>query len=367
MHIFLLGISPFAFGKQFLRNKMMKFKNLLLLLLLQLIIFGWTKGENVNYSKSEISTSLVSEITYTTATCGGNLTNDGCKKIIAKGLVWHTSANATLEVNTGKTTEAIELGEYVSSLNALTANTKYFVRAYVTNELGTVYGEEKEFTTSKEIVVEMISVEGGSFQMGSEDGFHSEMPIHTVSLDRFEIGKYEITQAQWVAVMGSNPSCYSGDNRPVEKVSWNDVQTFISKLNEQTGKTYRLPTEAEWEFAARGGVAESSTIYAGSSVLEDVAWYRHNAGYSRDVGTKQANELGIYDMSGNVWEWCSDCFDFYSSSPANNPQGPALGSTRIIRGGSNRLDAISCRVFNRSYYDPSTKHFCVGFRLARSL
>ncbi|MCP4277627.1 MAG: formylglycine-generating enzyme family protein, partial [Gammaproteobacteria bacterium] len=172
------------------------------------------------------------------------------------------------------------------------------------------------------------------------------------------------------AVMGNNPSKFKGDNRPVETVSWKDVQTFITKLNQQTGKTYRLPTEAEWEYAARGGVSANSTTYAGSNTIGDVAWYDDNSGSkTHEVGGKQPNELGIYDMTGNIWEWCNDWYgnSYYSSSPADNPQGSSSDAYRVIRGGSWGYAARRCRVAYRSHFYPTRRADSIGFRLARSL
>jgi len=173
-------------------------------------------------------------------------------------------------------------------------------------------------------------------------------------------------------IMGSNPSYFKGDNFPVEEVSWNDVQQFIKKLNQNTGKHYRLPTEAEWEYAARGGVEtiheSSQTKYAGSNNIGDVAWYDSNSGFNtHSVGTKQANELGIYDMSGNVWEWCKDWYGkyYYRNSPQNNPQGPNSDKYRILRGGSWSNLANRCRVANRVRFYPDYTLDFIGFRLVQ--
>ena len=168
--------------------------------------------------------------------------------------------------------------------------------------------------------------------------------------------------------MGNNPSHFSGcDQCPVERVSWEDVQEFLRRLNARTGQNYRLPTEAEWEFAARGGNNSRGYQYAGSNNLGDVAWYKENAGgKTHPVSQKSPNELGLYDMSGNVWEWCQDWFGLYSSSAQTNPTGPSTGSSRIFRGGSWNLDPQSCRVDLRDDYDPGIRYSYVGFRLART-
>jgi len=218
--------------------------------------------------------------------------------------------------------------------------------------------------------IDMIYVEGGSFTMGctSEQGsdcYNDEKPSHTVSLSSFYIGKYEVTQAQWRALMGTSPSYFSGcDNCPVENVSWNDVQQFIQKLNQQTGKRYRLPTEAEWEYAARGGNKSRGFKYSGSNDIGAVAWYDGNSGNkTHPVGQKSFNELGIYDMSGNVWEWCSDWEASYSSSPSSNPQGPSTGSSRVLRGGGWCSIPRNCRVSIRYSNGPDVWSNFYGFRL----
>ena len=222
------------------------------------------------------------------------------------------------------------------------------------------------------ISIEMVKVEAGTFMMGAtsemKDPYDDEKPVHQVTLTNdYYMGKYEVPQALWEAVMGSNPSEYKGDNLPVEMVSWNDCQEFISKLNSLTGRKFRLPTEAEWEYAARGGKKSRGYQYSGNSNISDVAWYDGNRGSKpHPVGTKQANELGIYDMSGNVYEWCSDWYGSYSSSSQTNPTGADSGSSRVYRGGSWRNGAwlcrLSCRYFNTQFYRGNA----LGLRLALS-
>jgi len=216
----------------------------------------------------------------------------------------------------------------------------------------------------------MIYVQGGTFTMGctneqGSDCYDSEKPSHSVTVSSYSIGKYEVTQAQWRAVMGSNPSHFSGcDNCPVENVSWDDIQGFIRKLNSQTGKTYRLPTEAEWEYAARGGNKSRGYKYAGSNDVGSVAWYDDNSNSkTHSVGQKSPNELGIYDMSGNVWEWCSDWDGAYSSSSQSNPKGASSGTIRVLRGGSWTTRARNCRSSIRGNCPPDARDSAFGFRL----
>ena len=218
----------------------------------------------------------------------------------------------------------------------------------------------------------MVYVEGGTFTMGAtaeqgSDADDREKPAHKVTLSSFYICKHEVTQEEWEAVMGSNPSNFEGKHLPVERVSWEDCQTFISKLNSITGKHYRLPTEAEWEYAARGGNRSKGYKYSGSNTLDDVAWYPDNSGKkTHEVMTKSPNELGLYDMSGNVVEWCSDWFDreYYADSPNNNPKGASSGSSRVFRGGSWYYGATYCRVSYHGGSTPSDRDSFRGLRLA---
>ena len=230
---------------------------------------------------------------------------------------------------------------------------------------------EKPAPKKEGFEIEMIAVEGGSFNMGSnESDYADEKPIHTVTVSSFKMGKYEITQAQWKAVMTTNPSYFSEcDTCPVEYVSYTDVQGFIEELNYKTGKKYRLPTEAEWEFAARGGNNSNDYIYSGSSTPSKVAWTDENSkGKTHPVGKLRPNELGLYDMSGNVLEWCSDWYgeDYYSNSPSNNPEGPVSGTRRVLRGSSWYLLASLCRVADRFIFDPSRRFGFIGFRVVLS-
>jgi formylglycine-generating enzyme required for sulfatase activity len=269
---------------------------------------------------------------------------------------------------------------------SVTAQTKFYVYPKDGNAIEFNIADVDSISfTPPEIInfePEMITVEGGTFMMGSPDGVGEdwERPQHQVTVSSFNIGKYEVTQGQWEAVMDSNPSYFkTGDNYPVEQVSWNDIvgtsgaymllkgiryyeNGFIYKLNQLTGKQYRLPTEAEWEYAARGGNQSNGYTYSGSNNVDDVAWYGSNSGSSiHQVGTKQANELGIYDISGNVWEWVGDWYCSYTADAQTNPTGPATGSHRVDRGGSWGGNGNYCRVAYRS--DDSPGYNNVGFRL----
>ena len=223
----------------------------------------------------------------------------------------------------------------------------------------------------------MVKVNGGTYTMGARDNdteaFNSEKPAHQVTVSSFYIGETEVTQALWVAVMGSNnnPSHFTGDlNRPVDQVSWNQCQEFITKLNQMTGKQFRLPTEAEWEYAARGGKMSKGYKYAGSNDINEVAWWGYEKGgtcvtYGTcPVASFKPNELGLYDMTGNLFEWCQDWYGGYSSEPQTNPTGPETGTDRIVRGGSWDFDAKFCRLSCRRSYSSNGNYVCNGLRLA---
>ncbi len=226
----------------------------------------------------------------------------------------------------------------------------------------------------------MVPVMGGTFTMGAtaeQTGVYSdEKPAHQVTLSSYYIGQTEVTQALWQAVTGYSPtsdgmSWYSykglGDNYPAYYISYNDVQSFITKLNSLTGRTFRMPTEAEWEYAARGGSKHKGYLYSGDNLFDDVAWCTNNSwSQSHPVAQKAANELGIYDMSGNVWEWCSDWYGAYTSSSQTNPTGPSSGSCRVLRGGGWDSEIKSCRVASRGLSTPSPGGIYSGVRLALS-
>jgi formylglycine-generating enzyme required for sulfatase activity len=221
--------------------------------------------------------------------------------------------------------------------------------------------------------MEFVWIEGGEFLMGcgasDTECDDDEKPAHKVRVDGFWMGQYEVTQAQWQKLMGSNPSSFEGENRPVEQVSWDDAQEFIKKLNSRSGMTFRLPTEAEWEYAARAG---TKTVYSfGDNVnkLGEYAWYSANSGsQTHPVGQKKPNVWGLYDMHGNVWEWCADWYDssYYAKDPSENPSGPSGGSSRVLRGGCWPSDARHVRSALRGIDAPADRDDFIGFRLVRT-
>lgn len=219
------------------------------------------------------------------------------------------------------------------------------------------------------VKLEMIAIPGGSFLMGSED-WSDTKPIHRVTLSPFHIGKFQVTQAQWQAVMKTNPSRFKGDTLPVENVSWDDASDFCRKLSEQTGKEYRLPTEAEWEYACLAGSTGKYCFGDDKALLKDYAWYNENSGSkTHPVGEKLPNDWGLHDMHGNVWEWCQDWYDenYYAElskkSEAANPQGPASGDYRVLRGGSWDFNQDNARAVYRNDYLPAFRDYRFGFRV----
>ena len=215
------------------------------------------------------------------------------------------------------------------------------------------------------VTFKMVNVEGGVFMMGACDGYSDEQPVHQVTLSDYSIGQTEVTQELWEAVMGSNPSTFKGlSTRPVDGISWDDCQVFIARLNSLTGENFRLPTEAEWEYAARGGKYSKCYLYPGSDNLDEVAWYSSNSfSVTYPVGLKKPNELGLYDMAGELWEWCYDWYGSpYSSEDQVNPVGPETGEYHVIRGGYYSAGTQQCRVSHRGGAWAYSA-YCFGLRL----
>ena len=294
--------------------------------------------------------------------CDGYESEEGTVKL-------KSSAPSNLQITLTKETAASNTQVQPEAVPQPSSQTQSIVAS---SQSSTPYSSTISIPVKNGISIDMICVEAGTFMMGAtsemQNPYDDEKPVHQVTLTNdYYIGKYEVTQALWQAVMGSNPSSFKGDNLPVECVSWNDCQDFIRKLNILTGKRFRLPTEAEWEYASRGGRKSKGYQYSGSNNLSDVAWYYDNSGRSTHaVGTKQANELGIHDMTGNVWEWCQDWKDSYSPSSQTNPSGPASGSHRVSRGGSWYVNARCCRSSYRNDSAPGNRYNDLGLRLVLS-
>lgn len=292
-------------------------------------------------------------------------------------VTWESSNNEVAEVNMNGRVIANTDGTCIITCRA-TDGSGVYAECQVTVGEPAAEGE-KSFTVNG-VAFKMKKVVGGTFTMGAtseqSNGYtpwDDEKPTHLVTLSDYWMGETEVTQALWYAVMDAKPTNDNswstdyglGNNYPAYYVSWNDCQTFITKLNQLTGASFRMPTEAEWEFAARGGTQSQGYIFSGSNSIDDVAWYFGNSGSKpHEVGTKAPNELGIYDMSGNVWEWCGDWFGSYSSDSQTNPIGPTSGSYRVRRGGSWGNDATSCRVADRNSITPTSTYYTLGLRLA---
>ena len=292
------------------------------------------------------------------------------------------SDNGTITVNVSENTSTS------SRTATITVKTGGLSQTFTVTQAGAKPVDESTRTfTANGVSFKMIRVDGGTFTMGAtseqgSDAKSDESPTHRVTLSSYYIGETEVTQALWQAVMGQKPTSNGsqwssnyglGGNYPAYYVSWNDCQDFITKLNRLTGQSFRLPTETEWEFAARGGNKSQGYKYAGSNTISNVAWYYDNSyalgSSSSDYGThavatKSSNELGLYDMSGNVWEWCQDWKGDYSSSSQTNPTGPSSGSSRVRRGGSWLHNAGDCRVSIRDGSTPDSSYNNLGLRLA---
>lgn len=284
-----------------------------------------------------------------------------------KSVTWNSSNTAVAIVdNNGKLTAVAEGTATITVQSVLNTNIKTTCQVTV--------AVDRTFTVCG-VTFKMKLVEAGTFLMGSTTGYTDETPVHSVTITKdYYMGETEVTQALWKAVTGyssiSGGSDWSstyglGDDYPAYNISYEDVQSFITKLNSMTGENFRMPTEAEWEYAARGGKKSRGSTYSGSNTIGDVAWYLDNSSsMTHTVKTKDANELGIYDMSGNVYEWCGDWYSSYSSSAQTDPTGPTTGTNRVLRGGSWHYGAEYCRCAYRFDCSPSYRYYNIGFRLA---
>jgi formylglycine-generating enzyme required for sulfatase activity len=280
-------------------------------------------------------------------------------KAADKSVTWATSDAKVATVENGTVTA---LAEGKTTITVTTVDGNKSATCQVT--VGYGYIEENYGIT-------LVPVDGGSFTMGAASSDLDEKPVHQVTVSSFNIMKYEVTQKQWYEVMGSWPANEPsvqygiGDDYPAYFVSWKDIQDFIVKLNQKTGKTYRLPTEAEWEFAARGGIHSQGFKYSGSNNISEVAVFVGNSvSTTKPVGSKLPNELGIYDMSGNITELCRDWYGAYTDNTQTNPTGPAEGDARIARGGSWNDGAERCRVTRRDNFNENVRNYpYLGFRL----
>ena len=330
----------------------------------------------------QVTTAEAQNVTESTVELSGEVIADNGFRVIERGFVYSTSKNPDIE-NADKCESGRGLGSYSATVRGLKSNTTYHFKAYATNSQGTAYGEELTFTTKAEAVknfninsavLTMVRVEGGTFQMGGSDenAQEYEKPVHNVTLDDYYIGLCEVTNEQWEAVVNGrvpgpleDPLWYNNERfLPKTMVSYDECFEFINKLNAHTGLEFSLPTEAQWEYAARGGHKGRGYTYSGSDDAEEVGWCYENAATTVTiVATKTPNELGLYDMTGNVNEWCSDWYDYYSSEDQTNPTGPESGDFRVMRGGSVINFYKECRVSSRFGGEPGSHFFFVGFRV----
>jgi len=336
----------------------------------------------------KVTTIAPSNIKASSAICGGKVTSTGGSNIIARGICWNTSGNPNLKNSINHTNNGKGRGSFTSKIDGLSSGNTYYVAAYATNQKGTAYGEIKEFNAD---MLKMIFVKGGTFDMGSNFEQTDSKPMHKVTVSSFSISKYETTNLQYCTFLndikydarityGDTTYIYLKDDYsqinfindvfvpdsgkadfPVTDVTWYGAKAFAKWAGG------RLPTEAEWEFAANGGVKRDSTTYSGSNEADEVSWSNSNSdGSTHEVGTLAPNELGIFDLSGNVWEWCNDWYNpkYYTYKSQINPKGPDNGTFRVLRGASWDYDFDVGRITNRFGYKPRAHNYDYGFRVA---
>ncbi|MFK5855215.1 MAG: formylglycine-generating enzyme family protein [Bacteroidota bacterium] len=336
---------------------------------------------------AQVATSKPTNIAANSALLGGNVISSGKGNLSARGICWNTTGNPTLQNCMRSTNNGKKTGYFSEKIVGLTPNSTYYVVAYATNQKGTVYGKVIKFDTD---LIEMAFVEGGVFYMGDDNGQSDDKPRHKVTVNSFHMTKYEITNIQFCTFLNGIECSGSGtidgteyininneycqiyyidgefipvidkEQFPVIEVTWYGANAFAQWVGS------RLPTEAEWEYAASGGIKSDSTTYSGSNNASEVSWNEKNSnGSTHKVGTKNPNELGIYDMSGNVWEWCNDWYDpkYYTFKSQIDPKGPAVGAFRTLRGGSWDYNADVSRITNRFGYKPTASHYDYGFRV----
>lgn len=330
----------------------------------------------------EITQAEVSEVTENSAVLTGEFLSDGGAVLIDKGIVFGKDANPSLESGT-KASAGRAPGRFSVKLEKLEDWTEYHARTYATNSVGTAYGEDMVFETLPKkvrvvslngVIFKMVYVDGGTFTMGAASDDASaksyEKPAHKVTLDSYYIGQCEVTNDVWNMVMeGRAPELIEQEERfmPAGGKSWHECQDFIAKLNELTGMSFSLPTEAQWEYAARGGRKSGGYLYCGSNGIENVGWYYANAlSNVQTVGLKDPNELGLYDMTGNVMEWCEDWYDLYTAADQTNPVCDIRNENgfKVMRGGSVINDPELCRATHRFGGEQNSRMYFVGFRLA---
>ena len=329
----------------------------------------------------ELSTAEVSDVTQTTAKISSGIVSDGNGTITDVGVIYGKEAGVTLENGTKKSIDGNQEGDFSVTLDGLDDWETYYAKPYAVNEAGVSYGDEVSFETPPKAVrtvnvngveLKMVFVEGGTFTMGAMEGDAKaksyETPVHKVTLDSYYIGMYEVTNELWNTVIDGNASSLPDDERltPVVQKNWDESNEFTSKLSELTGMKFCLPTEAQWEYAARGGNKSKGYLYSGGNEIDPVAWYTSNTPSFQvtTVGTKQSNELGLYDMTGNANEWCQDWYYLYTADEQVNPVCEVVNEYgfHVMRGASFINDDTLSRVTHR--FGGSGRMFFVGFRLA---